>query len=239
MSKIKLLLKEKIQLLDFEKNNDCLVTENPIVTKVLKNRISKNIYTVTNYYNQVFDEKTTDKFDFLKNKDVFNFLTVSSNYPHKNLKIIDPLITYLKINYPDLKFNFILTLDEDDIKITKKNKPHVVLLGKVKIKDCPSLYSSCNFMFLPTLLECFSASYCEAMRMDLPILTSDLGFARGICDNAAIYFNPTSVKSIAESIIKLCYDTELQNNLIVNGRNRLPSFDDFSQRAKKYLKILI
>lgn len=35
---------------------------------------------------------------------------------------------------------------------------------------------------MPTVLEVFSATYPEAMA--LPIVTSDLDFARDICDNA-------------------------------------------------------
>ena len=114
----------------------------------------------------------------------------------------------------------------------------MTFLGKVKIEDCPSLYNNCDFMFLPTLLECFSASYCEAMKMELPILTSDLDFARGICDKAAVYFDPTSVESIAECFINLSSDLNKQNDLVINGKNRLLSLDNFSQRAKKYIKIL-
>ena len=238
IDRLKIFLREKIQLFDFKKNNDSIVTENPIVTKLLNNKIDKDIYTVTNYYNQVFDKKVSKKFNYIKGIEGYKFLTVSSNYPHKNLKIIDPLIDYLKNNYPGYKFNFILTLDKNDIKISENNKPYVTFLGNVKIEDCPSLYNNCDFMFLPTLLECFSASYCEAMKMELPILTSDLDFARGICDKAAVYFDPTSVKSIAESFINLSSDLNKQNDLIIKGQNRLLTLDNFSQRAKKYIKIL-
>ena len=124
------------------------------------------------------------------------------HYPQKFTNYC-PLIDYLRNNYPEFRFNFVLTLDKNDIKIAENNSSYVTFLGKVKIQDCPSLYNNCDFMFLPTLLECFSASYCEAMKMELPILTSDLDFARGICEKAAVYFNPMSVKSIAKCFINL------------------------------------
>ena len=62
------------------------------------------------------------------------------------------------------------------------NAPHnyderIEYLGKININQCPHLYVQSDAVFLPTLLECFSASYAEAMLMKKPIITSDLGFA--------------------------------------------------------------
>lgn len=59
-------------------------------------------------------------------------------------------------------------------------------------------------MFLPTLLECFSASYPEAGFMKVPIFTSDLSFAKTICGEGAFYFNPMDCKNIA-SVITSAY----------------------------------
>lgn len=38
---------------------------------------------------------------------------------------------------------------------------------------------------MPSLLECFTATYPEAMRMERPIVTTDLAFAQGLCGEAA------------------------------------------------------
>jgi len=92
-------------------------------------------------------------------------------------------------------------------------------------------------MFLPTLLECFSASYVEAMKMKKPIITSDMGFARTVCDDAAIYFDPMDANDITAKIIKLVLSVELQNKLIETGLERLKMFGTAKERAKHYLDI--
>ena len=53
----------------------------------------------------------------------------------------------------------------------------IINVGPIKSAECPSLYSECDIMFFSTLLECFSASYAEAMIMKKPIITTDMGFA--------------------------------------------------------------
>ena len=68
------------------------------------------------------------------------------------------------------------------------------------VENCPKLYNQADAMFLPTLLETFSASYPEAMKMERPILTSDLDFAKDICGDAALYFNPLDSYDIANKI---------------------------------------
>ena len=55
-------------------------------------------------------------------------------------------------------------------------------------------------MFLPTFLECFSASYAEAMLMKKPIITSNLGFAQNVCKDAAVYFDPCNPEDIIDKI---------------------------------------
>lgn len=93
-------------------------------------------------------------------------------------------------------------------------------------------------MFHPSLLECFSAAYPEAMKMNVPILASDLSFARGICGDAACYFDPTSPESAGEAIYRLGEDEELRKRLITAGKEKLKQFDTAESRADKYLEIL-
>ena len=90
-------------------------------------------------------------------------------------------------------------------------------------------------MFLPTLLETFSASYPEAMKMERPILTSNLDFAIDICGDAALYFNPLDSYDIANKIKTLITDPILYQDLVEKGKNRLKNFETSTSRAEKYL----
>ena len=76
------------------------------------------------------------------------------------------------------------------------------------------------------------------MRMEVPILTSDIGFARGLCADAAEYFNPIDPQDIANKIHELSMDKSRIFTLVENGKRRLRSFDNNEMRIKKYIEIL-
>jgi glycosyltransferase involved in cell wall biosynthesis len=240
IDKIKLHIKELIHLYSFGQTN-VLITENKDVSKKIKNLFPmKKIFTVTNYYNQIFDNKKGwDKSLQLPYFDGLTLLTISANYLHKNMDIIPKVVKILCEIYPDFRFRFVVTLNESDLKFDNpKLKEYVIFLGEIHINQCPYLYEQSDIMFLPTLLECFSASYAEAMYMKTPILTSDLDFARGLCGGAALYFDPLSPQDIAGKIITLSEDENLQKTLIKEGLEQLKSFDTYEVRAKKYLDII-
>ena len=92
-------------------------------------------------------------------------------------------------------------------------------------------------MFLPSHLECFSASYPEAMKMERPILTSNLSFARTVCKDAAMYFDNLNGKDISDKIKLLFHDEKLSKELVERGKKRLVFFDDSRAQAEKYLNI--
>lgn len=99
-------------------------------------------------------------------------------YPHKDLEIIPKIINYLEIKgYKN--FTFVLTLKEEDFRkvCSSEMENRIINVAPIKSAECPSLYSECDIMFFSTLLECFSASYAEAMIMKKPIITTDMGFA--------------------------------------------------------------
>ena len=76
------------------------------------------------------------------------------------------------------------------------------------ISECPSLYRQSTFAFQPTLLECFTATYPEAMRSGKPIVTPDLEFARGLCGGAAVYYDAERT----DKIISLCKEVHADYN---------------------------
>lgn len=239
-SKIKLKIKEIMHMFFFNMS-DALVTENKDVSDKLQYRFPKKpIFTVTNYYNQIFEN--IEEWDRIKPLESYNgitLLTISSNYPHKNLNIIPKVIEYLKNTYPELLFRFIMTINEKDLGYLDEDvKRHIVFLGKVNINVCPHLYKQSDIMFLPTLLECFSASYAESMYMKVPIMTSDLNFARGLCGDSAIYFDPMSPQDIGDKIYNIANNSKLKERLTTKGSEQLKTFDNYKDRTRKYLNIL-
>lgn len=173
-------------------------------------------------------------------------LTLSAFYPHKNLEIIPHVAKELIALLQNDKFEFVLTIHKDTVEersLMNSAKflsvSHVIKnIGPVKLVDGPQLYSSCQIMFLPSLLETFSANYPEAMSMGLPIVTTNLGFAQDICRDAALYYPPKDAQAAAKCIASVINDGVLREKLISKGRDILKGLPDPSQKYHQYTDIL-
>jgi len=232
--------KHLVHMASFRRDVDAYITEDEPISAALRQLIpGKPVYTVSNSCNPVFDRREEWRAHPLPPFDGVTLLTVSADYPHKNLGIIPRTAEYLRRKHPDFLFRFVVTLGPETFGYTAANVPDWLLpVGSVGIDECPLLYEQCDFMFLPTLLECFSASYAEAMKMRRPILTSDLSFARGLCRDAAEYFDPLSPEDIGETIYRLANDPERRQLLIDNGVVRGRSFLNAEERTASYMRIL-
>ena len=114
---------------------------------------------------------------------------------------------------------------------------NVINLGPIPQKSCPSVYKQCDALFAPTLLETFSAAYPEAMKMGKPILTSNYSFAKDVCQDAALYFDPLDPEDMIKKIKMLVRDKALLNKLAEKGRKRVKKFESARTRAEKYIAI--
>ncbi|MDH3378188.1 MAG: glycosyltransferase, partial [Gammaproteobacteria bacterium] len=224
----------------FRRQADALIVQTDDVNKRVRNWLGTDeVFTVTNTHSSFYlNPPQAPRRLPERQPGVFRLLTVTSYYAHKNLEIIPQIIPFLqdRISSP-IEFVLTLTPDEYRARISPSIPPEVNLVGAVPPAECPALYGECDAMFLPTLAECFSASYAEAMVMEKPIVTTDLGFARSICGPAAVYFAPANPKAAAEAIAQLASSTTSQSRLRKAGRLRLQSFDTAVSRATKILKL--
>ncbi len=94
-------------------------------------------------------------------------------------------------------------------------------LGPIPVAEGPQLYRVCHVCFLPTVLESFSATYPEAMAMGMPIVTSDLDFARDICRDAALYFPPRDPVAAAGRLVELLTNRATWERLVRAGKERI------------------
>lgn len=227
----------------FKRNADYYHVEtNEVRQKLLKflSCSEDRVITVPNTYNSLYNtfilkssKLLPEKIDF-----EFRFICISAYYSHKNFEIINKIVPLLSHKgYTNIKFVLTISNDILDKIFTKQAQEYVINIGQINVVDCPQLYSECDALFLPTLLECFSASYPEAMKMNIPILTSDLPFAHDICGDAALYFDPLDEKDISNKIISIIENNELKDSLVKKGNIQVNKFISAEQRASNYLKI--
>jgi len=222
----------------FRKEADSFIVQTDDVNKRLRKWLKKDdVYTITNtasrYYYEF--ESGIERLPAKEDGEI-RLVLLSAHYPHKNFEIINAVSDLLdQANYDKIKF--VVTLPEEDFKgvFSESAMKRVYNVGALKPSECPALYAECDFVFLPTLLECFSATYVEGMIMKKPILTSDLPFATCICEDAAVFFDPIDAKDIFNKLTTILNSPKKQKELIEKGQARLKYFKTAEERAKKLL----
>ena len=226
----------------FKQCSSYFYTENSFISNRLSTLMGnkKKVYTVTNYYHQIYD--CPEKWVKTINLPPFNgttIITISSSNPHKNFPIMADIISIMKDIHPKFRFRFVLTQQREKCPFVDDDiENYFVFIGKVDVRCCPHLYKQSDIMFQPSLLECFSATYPEAMRMEVPIVTTDLEFAKGLCGDAACYYSAVDAKAAAEAIYRVATDKTYASQLIDNGKKQLLTYDNYEQRANKLIGLL-
>mgnify|MGYP001604816755 FL=1 len=176
----------------------------------------------------------------------FNLLVFALWYPHKNLEFVPIVAAELRRRDPTRPYRFFLTFDTSSaawMRIRRQAKrlgvdDNVVNLGPIMVNDGPRLYAASDAVFLPTLLETFTATYPEAMCSRRPIVTTDLPFARDICDEAALYFPPNDATCAADRIASLADSDVIRRELVKKGDERLADAKTSREVYEMFIEIL-
>lgn len=241
-TKLRLKIEEKLKVNYFTRNSDYLIFETQDAAQRFCKRFSfpyNKTHVVSNTINEIFTrpddwQKTAINVDSEK----FNIICITANYLHKNFKIIPQIIeTLLKKNF--INFKFIISLTKEQADFEAKYDQYVEFVGRVPLEELPDLYSKVDVVFMPTLLEVFSATYLEAMFMKKPLISTDLSFARDICGDSALFFDPESADAAAEAFIKLNENKgDIISHYIEKGTENLKRFGNSLERTDAYLKII-
>ena len=236
-----LMLKKCVHLNDISRNTSAVFTETSDVTNRLRLILpSKIVTTISNTYHQIFqDPRSWDKKVAEQIGEYKTIFMVGSPYPHKNFQIIPKVIEVLRTRYPSLNYKFVLTINKKELKVSDPVVyENILFLGRVKMEELPPIYDKVNLVLHPSLLECFSATYVEAMFMGVPLIASDRPFARVVCQNAAYYCDPFNPSDIADKIHLLLEDEDAGTKLINEGYQQIKQHNDAEKRLEKILELI-
>lgn len=241
LNRIRWKLKGQVIKYFFKRDADAYVVQTEDVNQRLREWLQvEKVYTVSNTVGSQYHQSVNKHFPLLKERkaDVFRILVFSGYYRHKNIEILNGVIAQLK-RKNIYNIQFILTLPEPDFyrTISLKNRDFTINVGSVNPNQGPLLYQACDAVFLPTLMECFSVTYAEALIMLKPIITTDMGFSRTLCGNAALYFKPLNAADATDKILKLYKNQPLIDELITEGLSLQKKFINARQRAAAFLEI--
>jgi len=100
----------------------------------------------------------------------------------------------------------------------------VKMVGYLTEKELRNIYRLASVFVFPSLWEGFGIPLLEAMASGLPIVTSRFSALPEIAKNAAVYVNPEDPEDIAEQIIHVLRDENLQEYLVLAGKERVRVF---------------
>ncbi|MBA4849574.1 glycosyltransferase family 1 protein [Emticicia sp. BO119] len=98
------------------------------------------------------------------------------------------------------------------------------------------VYQKAIAFVYPSLYEGFGIPILEAFACGCPVALSDRSCFPEVAQNAAIYFNPDNLESIAFGVERLIDSAELRLNLVKKGYQRLKDFSP-ENTAKKTLDV--
>jgi glycosyltransferase involved in cell wall biosynthesis len=173
-------------------------------------------------------------------------LFLSAYYPHKNHKSLFKVVLEIKRRFLTSKVHFFLTLDEselnqDGIRELVQSHPDLLTnLGRLPQNKVGSALRACTALFLPSLAESYGLIYLEALASGVSILTSDRDFARWICQDLALYFDPLDPVSIVNAIESLPdFIASHRFDLHSKIEQRLSSFpNNWDEVAVSFLQVL-
>lgn len=227
---------------------DFWVVEHEVARAGLVSRLRlppPKIFVVSNNCSQAYlSEKLAERPKALQS--TIRILTFATDSPNKCLDLIPQVAAELVEQFHIDNVQFVLTLPQNNYaqsavaRLARRLgvERHIVNVGYVALKDGPALYKSCDIMLMPSVLETFSATYPESMRMGLPIVTSDLDFAQSICRDAAAYFTPRDAAGAARALAMLIRNSEIRSRLVVAGFRRVRDFPAPNEKYRQYRNII-
>lgn len=110
-------------------------------------------------------------------------------------------------------------------------------ISEVDYKEVKKYICSSEVVTLPSFAEALPMTWIEAMAMEKPLVTSDIGWAEEVMENGKTGFteNPKNHKAFAEKILCLLMDTDLSQKMGINARTRVKTTFSSGIVAKKNL----
>lgn len=174
-----------------------------------------------------------------------SLLLLAAGYWHKNHALAPDLAKALAALLPGREFKVSMTLPPGAIwDHVRTRAAHLGVadrienLGPLSLDGCARAIEAATAVLHPSLLETFSATYLEAMGLSRPLLASDRRFARDICGDAALYFDPLDPMAAAQQAARLLLEPGLAADLVEKGRRRLATFPSPEEKNARLVALI-
>lgn len=150
------------------------------------------------------------------------FLYVGTAHAHKNIEVLDAGAQAVLSRAPAARVFATLTSDE-----VQSAGGRIVPLGRLRRDVLAEAYSLATAVIMPSLAETVGLPMLEAFAAGTPVVAADRSYAREVCGDAALYFDPLNAYDLAEQLLRVSVDDACRRSLIRRGYRRA------EQRRKK------
>lgn len=202
-----------------------------------------NVKVINNVLPAIF--KTLDRTP-INDDQTIDIACVGAATPHKNYDIIPEVLKGLKERgYDNVRVHVTLPSDEPTITLIQKriNKyglnNMLINHGRLSQKELGEMYRRCQYCFLPTLLEVFSASTIEAMYYCLPTVASNFDFNTEVFEDSCLYYEPKNAEDAVNMFVKLFNNPELQVVFKIKMQKLLSKYGDYDSHFNSIKQFLV
>ena len=112
----------------------------------------------------------------------------------------------------------------------------VIFTGYITDDELDALFARARLLIYPSLYEGFGIPILEAMKSELPVITSKVTAMPEVAGDAALLVDPYDVKAMAHAMNLLLSDKELQSELIQKGKERVKNFS-WPRSVSQYMEL--
>lgn len=157
--------------------------------------------------------------------EAINLFYPARYYPHKNHDFLFSVFFDVKHKFPKAKL--ILTIEPNQSPWAE-----IETIGEISSDLVKRIMDDDNTVLVfPSLKESLGIPLIEALELDIPIIVADLEYAREICGQKVIYFDPHCKNSFLEALSKLKNDINIDRK-----KKNLNLYETQSNFIKKIVK---
>jgi hypothetical protein len=123
----------------------------------------------------------------------------AANYPHKNHALLGRIGAAEAAAWPVES----LTLTLPPAANPNRGLSWLRCVGLLDAEQVVSAYKGADALLFLSLTESYGFPLVEAMWVGIPILCPDLPYARALCGEGAIYFDPSDPSSLKSAVVRL------------------------------------
>jgi len=112
----------------------------------------------------------------------------------------------------------------------------IVFTGFISEKELDSLFRMADFLIYPSLYEGFGIPVLEAMKMGLPVITSNTTAMPEVAGDAACLVDPTNIEEMTSVMSELLQNRQRRKAMIEKGLERVRSYT-WQNVSESYLKL--